>query len=91
MVKQEAKEEKMKGYAYMRVPGGAIVAINFVVAERNYTKEGRRPKSHQNVVMGTARVRQLYCLMAKETVMDVLEEGEEYNIVRVIRTPCSLN
>ena len=75
----------------VRLAKGTIVTINFVVAERNYTKESKRPKSHQNVVMGTARVRQIYCLMAKETVMDVLEEGEEYNIVRVIRTPYSLN
>ena len=45
----------------VRVPRDANVTINFVVAERNYTKEGRRPKSHSNVIMGTARVRQIYC------------------------------
>ena len=41
--------------------------------------------------MGTARVRQIFCLIAKETVMDVLEEGQRYIIVRVFRTPYSLN
>ena len=44
----------------VRVRGGEIVTVDIVVAERNYSKEGRRPKSYSNVVMGTARVRQIF-------------------------------
>ena len=40
--------------------------------------------------MGIARVRQIYYLMPKETVHKLLE-GEQYHIVRVSRTPYSLN